>query len=317
MTKGNLKIVIIALSVLVFFGGLYIFKNSSSGNKSEDNNVESSNQQENEVKDNYYYTTVDNLSVRRYPSLDAKRISSLDEGVRVTYLGSESANVISVKLRGEQTTGPFYFIRTDSGKEGWVYSGALSSTPVYVEDYEAIVVFSEYVGVDDSLEYLVEEIEGYLNKNNRSDIKVILKTDDFDEETNLFVSNDNNLLPLPLRDYIQDVDSPRSWKRIGIGLFEQALDFGDNFGSAKLYRIAPGSSVPSHSHDGNEVTLVLSGGFTDEYGTYGPGDISIQETGAVHKPVADDDGECIVLAVNEGPIVLTGPVGRLLNMLRK
>ena len=143
------------------------------------------------------------------------------------------------------------------------------------------------------------------------------KADNFDEETHLFVSNDNNLLPLPLRDFIQDVDSPRSWKRIGIGLFEQALDFGDNFGSAKLYRIAPGSSVPSHSHDGNEVTLVLSGGFTDEYGTYGPGDISIQETGAVHKPVADDDGECIVLAVNEGPIVLTGPVGRLLNMLRK
>ena len=181
MTKGNLRIVIIALSVLVFFGGLYILKNSTSGNKSEDNNVESSNQQENEVKDNYYYTTVDNLSVRRYPSLDAKRISSLDEGVRVTYLGSESANVISVKLRGKQTTGPFYFIRTDSGKEGWVYSGALSSTPVYVEDYEAIVVFSEYVGVDDSLEYLVVEIKGYLNKNNRSDIKVILKTDDFDE----------------------------------------------------------------------------------------------------------------------------------------
>ena len=63
--------------------------------------------------------------------------------------------------------------------------------------------------------------------------------------------------------------------------------------------------------------IVLAGGFTDEYGSYGPGDISIQETGAVHKPVADADGECIVLAVNEGPIVLTSPVGRLLNMLIK
>ena len=190
MTKGNLRIVIIALSVLVFFGGLYILKNSTSGNKSEDNNVESSNQQENEIKDNYYYTTVDNLSVRRYPSLDAKRISSLDEGVRVTYLGSESANVIGVKLRGKQTTGPFYFIRTDSGKEGWVYSGALSSTPVYVEDYEAIVVFSEYVEKldGDESEYaltavsdLYDEIKDYLNKNNRRDIKLVLKTDDFDE----------------------------------------------------------------------------------------------------------------------------------------
>lgn len=175
MTKGNLRIVIIALSVLVFFGGLYILKNSTSGNKSEDYNVESSNQQENEVKDNYYYTTVDNLSVRRYPSLDAKRISSLDEGVRVTYLGSESANVISVKLRGKQTTGPFYFIRTASGKEGWVYSGALSSTPVYVEDYDAIVAFSTYGSFeDDPLYYSLQRWEDF-------GIKVIFKTDNFSE----------------------------------------------------------------------------------------------------------------------------------------
>ena len=141
----------------------------------------------------------------------------------------------------------------------------------------------------------------------------------FDKDREVYnnVSNDNKLLPLPLRNYAQDIDSPKSWKRIGIGLSEQAINFGDDFGSTKLYKISPGCSVPSHSHDGNEVTLVLSGGFTDEYGTYGPGDISIQETGAVHKPVADEDGECIVLAVNEGPIVLTGPVGRLLNKLIK
>ena len=140
---------------------------------------------------------------------------------------------------------------------------------------------------------------------------------DKDQEVYTNVSNDNNLLPFPLRNYAQDISIPKNWRRIGIGLSEQAINFGDNFGSAKLYKIAPGCSVPSHSHEGNEVTLVLSGGFTDEYGTYGPGDISIQETGAVHKPVADEDGECIVLAVNEGPIVLTGPVGRLLNMLIK
>ena len=131
------------------------------------------------------------------------------------------------------------------------------------------------------------------------------------------VSNDNDKLPLPLRNYISETNFPKNWRRIGIGLSEQTVDFGDEFGSAKLYRIAPGCGVPSHSHDGNEVSLVLAGGFTDEYGSYGPGDISIQETGAVHKPVADSDGECIVLAVNEGPIVLTGPVGRLLNMLIK
>ena len=75
--------------------------------------------------------------------------------------------------------------------------------------------------------------------------------------------------------------------------------------------------MPVHSHDGTEVSLVLEGGFTDEFGSYGPGDIAIQEQNTEHQPVADDDGECIVFAVNEGAIRLTGPIGRMLNMIVK
>ena len=167
----------------------------------------------------------------------------------------------------------------------------------------ALMENSEPISMSEgSFERLVNEIDG------RQQDEEIAKSD---------VSNDNDKLPLPLRNFISEATFPKNWRRIGFGLSEQTVDFGDEFGNAKLYRIAPGCGVPSHSHDGNEVSLVLAGGFTDEYGSYGPGDISIQETGAVHKPVADADGECIVLAVNEGPIVLTGPVGRLLNMLIK
>ena len=36
-------------------------------------------------------------------------------------------------------------------------------------------------------------------------------------------------------------------------------------------------------------------------------DIAIQETGATHQPIADDDGECIVFAINEGNIRLASP----------
>ena len=74
-----------------------------------------------EAQYNYLYSEVDKLSVRRSPSLDAKRIASLDEGERVIDLGQTSRNVISVKLRGERTQGPFYLIRTRKGIEGWVY----------------------------------------------------------------------------------------------------------------------------------------------------------------------------------------------------
>ena len=78
---------------------------------------------------------------------------------------------------------------------------------------------------------------------------------------------------------------------------ESSIDFGEADGKAKIYRIAPGTAVPIHTHTGAEVTLVLSGGFTDETGGYGPGDIAIQEAGGEHQPVADDDGECVVVVV--------------------
>ena len=126
-----------------------------------------------------------------------------------------------------------------------------------------------------------------------------------------------DFLPRPLAEYIPSLDDNANWKRISRGLSEHVIDFGTTVGKASIYRIAPGVAVPSHSHQGSEVTLVLSGGFTDETGTFGPGDIAIQQNGAVHKPVADDDGECIVFAVNEGGIQLTGPIGMVLNLLAK
>ena len=129
------------------------------------------------------------------------------------------------------------------------------------------------------------------------------------------IHSHNEWLPRPVANYVPSADCKKSWRRAGIGIMEADIDFGESGGQAKIYRIAPGTAVPIHTHTGAEVTLVLSGGFTDETGSYGPGDISIQEAGGEHQPVADDDGECIVYAVNEGQIRLTGPIGRVLNLL--
>ena len=129
------------------------------------------------------------------------------------------------------------------------------------------------------------------------------------------IHSHNEWLPRPVANYVPSADCKKSWRRAGIGIMEADIDFGETGGQAKIYRIAPGTAVPIHTHTGAEVTLVLSGGFTDETGSYGPGDISIQEAGGEHQPVADDDGECIVYAVNEGQIRLTGPIGRVLNLL--
>ena len=128
------------------------------------------------------------------------------------------------------------------------------------------------------------------------------------------IDTDSALLPRPIADYLPDRNDS-AWRRIGIGLFECDVVFDNDQGRAKFYRISPGISIPSHTHTGTEVTLVLQGGFTDETGNYGAGDIAVQEEGGEHKPVADNDGECVVFAVNQGDIRLTGPIGRVLNLL--
>lgn len=147
---------------------------------------------------------------------------------------------------------------------------------------------------------------------------VMDQLDQFEKDTDeMFPRNSDHAewLPHPIASYVPKADCNQSWQRAGIGIMETNIDFGEVDGNAKIYRIASGTAVPIHTHTGAEVTLVLSGGFTDETGSYGPGDISIQESGSEHQPVADDDGECMVLAVNEGEIRLTGPIGRVLNLL--
>ncbi len=147
---------------------------------------------------------------------------------------------------------------------------------------------------------------------------VMAQLGQFDKDTGeMFakIGGHSEWLPHPIANYVPKSDCNQSWRRAGIGIVETDIDFGEADGKAKIYRIASGTAVPIHTHTGAEVTLVLSGGFTDETGSYGPGDIAIQEAGSEHQPVADDDGECMVLAVNEGEIRLTGPIGRVLDIL--
>ncbi len=80
-----------------------------------------------------------------------------------------------------------------------------------------------------------------------------------------------------------------------------------------MFWIRAGQKIPSHTHDGGEVTLVLEGGFSDLLGSYERGDISINDSSVDHQPVADDDGDCIGFAVTDAPLRLTGLIGRLIN----
>ena len=163
---------------------------------------------------------------------------------------------------------------------------------------------------------LLEECEPVSLSEDALD-KVMSAIAEDEEPLQKVTHSENSFLPRPISDYIPDLSCTKSWRSAGIGIARHDVKFSQSDMRATIYRIQPSRAVPSHSHTGSEITLVLAGGFSDESGTFGPGDIAVQEAGEAHKPVADADGECIVFAVNEGDIRLAGPFSRVFSLLVK
>lgn len=115
-------------------------------------------------------------------------------------------------------------------------------------------------------------------------------------------------LPGPLQERALEASSKAGWKFAGPGLKIMQLDVSDDV-TTELLRIEPGHGAPRHTHEGSEYTLVVSGSFTDEMGTYGPGDISVVGTEHTHRPIADDGEICFALAVRDGDLKFSGVLG--------
>ena len=123
------------------------------------------------------------------------------------------------------------------------------------------------------------------------------------------------VFPKPLRAAVGHASGAVPWRTVLPGVESYDLTGGGGQAVARLLRIAPGRSVPQHTHKGQEATAVLSGFYADGTGRYGPGDVAVADPGVNHKPVADPDGVCICFTVSEAPMHLTGPLGRFLNFL--
>lgn len=120
------------------------------------------------------------------------------------------------------------------------------------------------------------------------------------------------VIPPPLRSYLGANLSALDWKRTGRGIEEVSLIRQDDV-RISLLRIRAGQKVPSHTHRGEEFTLVLSGSYTDGDARFAKGDVSVADSAKDHAPVADSDGPCLCLTVRNGAAKLTGPIGRFLN----
>jgi putative transcriptional regulator len=123
-------------------------------------------------------------------------------------------------------------------------------------------------------------------------------------------------LPQPLARLLGRPLADVGWKRLGPGVRSAKLPLSKGAGGdLRLLRVAPGRAVPDHGHGGAELTLVLSGAYTDRLGRFGPGDVADLDEEVEHKPVADAGEDCICLVASERAIRLKGVLGRLLQPL--
>jgi putative transcriptional regulator len=82
----------------------------------------------------------------------------------------------------------------------------------------------------------------------------------------------------------------------------------------RLLAIEPGKRMPRHTHEGQELTLVLQGSFADATGAYAKGDVATADASIDHQPQAGGRELCLCLAVEDAPLRLTGFNGALLGL---
>ena len=119
-------------------------------------------------------------------------------------------------------------------------------------------------------------------------------------------------IPQPLRSYLAGPLDRLRWQRVGPGVRRVPITVGGG-ATARLLELAPGLKLPRHGHAASELTLVLSGSYSDESGCFARGDVEEATPEDVHRPVADPDGPCLCLVVTTGSVRFTGLTARLLQ----
>jgi putative transcriptional regulator len=120
-------------------------------------------------------------------------------------------------------------------------------------------------------------------------------------------------VPEPLRSYMKgDID--KGWTPIGNGISFRSLRTRGR-AKARLLRGGPGSVVPTHTHRGNELTLVLTGTLIDEDMHFSRGDVQSATPSVRHRPVVGEGEMCINLAVTDAPLVFARTIPKIVGKL--
>lgn len=117
-----------------------------------------------------------------------------------------------------------------------------------------------------------------------------------------------NGLPAPLGRLVDPPKDRRDWRRVSAGVYKWPVEaLTDASSEAWLFSIDPGCTIPAHTHEGQEITLVLEGAFEDHTGRYGPGDIEVGDGRLEHTPKVIGSEPCLCLAVVDGAMRFRNP----------
>ncbi len=135
--------------------------------------------------------------------------------------------------------------------------------------------------------------------------------------SNLYHGHENEIKDLPrvVRSMVTSSVNDLHWVTLGSHLRLSRLNTGDLTKDTSLYHIKAGGRIPEHKHDGEEITVVLRGSFSDAEDIYQQGDFIVRGVGNTHRPIATQDGDCLCLATSDYPIVPTNWFYRLINPL--
>jgi putative transcriptional regulator len=166
------------------------------------------------------------------------------------------------------------------------------------------------IGLEDLAADALERVEPVAVSNRDARLAAIFGAEHIDA----VVQPRTSAIPHALQRYAgADIDAIR-WKTVLPGFREWQIGTEDGC-DMHMFWIKPGRKMPTHTHEGTELFLVLEGSFSDDSGTYGPGDLSIADDGVNHRPVAGLERPCIGFSVTDAPLRLTGSFSEKIGML--
>lgn len=104
------------------------------------------------------------------------------------------------------------------------------------------------------------------------------------------------------------------WKKLPGGINHANVSIDSRAQCDFLY-MKPGSQIPSHKHQGMEITMVLDGTFSDEEGLYQPGDFIVRTGDDCHQATTQEG--CLCFTVLENPVIFTSGLARVLNPINR